>query len=55
MEDLTKINNELSAALTLYKSQLDIAIEGLRNIEDCCDPYRIAKKTLIEIDDLGQK
>ena len=55
MEELTKINSELSAALTLYKSQLDIAIEGLRNIEDSCDPYRIAQKCLDEIEYLGQK
>ena len=55
MEDLTKVNSELSAALHMIQSQLDLAIEGLNNIKDSCDPYRIAKKCLYEIDELGQR
>ena len=50
-----KRNRDLEVALILYKSQRDIAVEGLRSIRDSCDPYRIADKCLHEIDELGQK
>ena len=54
-QELIKINKELETALVLYKSQFDLAMEGLRSIRDSCDPYQIADKCLFEIDELGQK
>ena len=54
-QELLKTNKELAIALVLYKSQFDLAMEGLRSIRDSCDPYQIADKCLFEIDELGQK
>ena len=55
MEDLTKVNSELSAALHMIQIHLDLYLEVFNNINDSCDPYRIAKKCLYEIDELGQR
>ena len=55
MEDQTIINNELNALLCLKQTQLDLAIEALKNIVDTYDPLKIAEKGLSEIEYLGQK
>ena len=58
MEELDRLNIELSeayATMCLLKARLDIAIEGLSNIEDSCDTHGIAKKCLDEIKYLSSK
>jgi len=55
MEELARNNIELAQALSTVKKQLEVAIDGLKNISISYDPYDIAEKCLKEIEDLGQK
>tara|TARA_R100000664_G_C2685636_1_gene91804 strand:- start:384 stop:560 length:177 start_codon:yes stop_codon:yes gene_type:complete len=55
MEELARNNKELAEELAIVKKQLNTAIDGLENIRDSYDPYMIAAKCLIEMEDLGHR